>query len=54
MAEMINAYTITIREPEAKTMLGRARHKWEDNIMINFKKTGCEILEWIQLAQGSG
>jgi hypothetical protein len=45
MAEMVNAYTITIREPEGKGMLGRARRKWEENVMTNFKKTGCESLE---------
>jgi hypothetical protein len=28
---------------EGKRLLGRARHKWEDNIKTDLKGLGCEL-----------
>jgi hypothetical protein len=36
MEEMINAYKILVRKPEGKRPLQRHRHRWEDNIRMNF------------------
>jgi hypothetical protein len=47
IAGMINAYTITVMKPQGKGLLGRAKCKWEDNIMTDFNKTGCGGLECI-------
>jgi hypothetical protein len=33
---MENAYKILIRKPERKKSLGRARHRWEVNIRMDF------------------
>jgi hypothetical protein len=32
MGDMRNAYKIFVGEPERKRLLGRFRHRWEDNI----------------------
>jgi len=34
-----------------KEAFGRAGHRWEGNMNINFRKPGCEGVDWIQLAQ---
>jgi hypothetical protein len=31
MGEMRNAYNILIVKPEGKRLLGRFRHRWDDN-----------------------
>jgi hypothetical protein len=36
---------------EGKIPLGRPRHVWEVGIKVYFTETGCEGVEWIQLAQ---
>jgi hypothetical protein len=36
---------------EEKGMLGRAMHKWENNIRINVREVVWECLDWIHLAQ---
>jgi hypothetical protein len=31
--------------------LGRPRRRWENNIKIDLKKSACEGMDWIYLAQ---
>ena len=31
--------------------LGKSRHRWEDNIKMNFKEVGRGGMDWIHLAQ---
>ena len=38
-------------KPEGKRPLGRARHRWEDNIKIDLQEVGCGGTDWIELAQ---
>jgi hypothetical protein len=47
-----NSYKIVEGKPEGKIPLRRPRHRYEDNITLDIKETGCEGVEWIQLAQG--
>jgi len=42
---------VLAEKPEGKRPLGRPRHKWEDNIKINYQVEGCESMDWIDLAQ---
>jgi hypothetical protein len=35
-----NAYKIFVRNPVGKRLLGRPRHRWEDNIRIGFRECG--------------
>jgi hypothetical protein len=36
--EMVNAYKITVLNPEGKRPLGRHGHRWEENIKMDFMK----------------
>jgi hypothetical protein len=37
--------------PEGKRPLGRPRHRWEDNIKMDFREIGIDGVNWIQLPQ---
>jgi hypothetical protein len=49
--EMRNVYRSSVRKPEGKRPLERARHRWEDNIKMNLKEIGCENMDWIHLGE---
>jgi len=38
-------------KPEGKSPLGRPRRRWEDIIKIDFQEVGCEVMDWVDLAQ---
>jgi hypothetical protein len=38
-------------KPEGKRPLGRPRHRWEDNIKVDFQDVVCEGMDWIGVAQ---
>ena len=38
-------------KPEGKTLLGRHRRKWEDNIKMDVKAVEFGGMDWIELAQ---
>jgi hypothetical protein len=37
--------------PEGKRPLGRHRHMWEDNIMVDIREIGGGGMDWIDLAE---
>jgi hypothetical protein len=37
------AYRVSVRKPEGRRPLGRPRHRWEDNIKIDFGEVGWGI-----------
>jgi hypothetical protein len=43
-----------VGKPEGKRPLGRHRCKWEDNIKMDIKESGWEVVDWIHPAQNSG
>jgi hypothetical protein len=45
---MRNSYKILIRKSQEKR---EPRSRMEDNIKMDLKKTGCEIVYWIHMAQ---
>jgi hypothetical protein len=51
MGEIRNACKIVVGKSERKRSLGRPRRWWEDNIKINIKEIGLEVVDWIHLAQ---
>jgi hypothetical protein len=51
MGEMRNAWTIFVRKPEGKRLLGRLRHRWKDNINVELREIGSEGMDWIHLTQ---
>jgi hypothetical protein len=40
-----------VGKPEGKSLLGRPRRRWEDNIKIIRQEVGCGGTDWIELAQ---
>ena len=34
-----------------KELLGRLRHRWEDNIKMDLQELGCGVMDLIELAQ---
>jgi len=44
-------YRVLVGKPEGKRPLGRPRHRWVDNIRMDFQEVGCGYINWIGLAQ---
>jgi hypothetical protein len=42
--EMKNSYKILVGKPEWKKPLGRPKRRWEDNIRIDHKEIGWDIV----------
>jgi hypothetical protein len=38
---------ILVGKPEGKILLGRPRHRWEDNIRIYLREIGWVVMDWI-------
>jgi hypothetical protein len=44
-------YKILVGKPERERRLGKYSRGWEDNIKMDFREIGWEVVEWMQLAQ---
>jgi hypothetical protein len=44
------AYRVLVGKPEAKRLLGRPRHRCDNNIGINSKEIEWEGVDWIHVA----
>jgi len=42
---------VLVGKPEGRSPLGRPRHRWVDNISMDFQEVGCGYMDWIGLAQ---
>jgi hypothetical protein len=49
--QVLTGFWLGVRRPEGKRLLGRARHRWEDNIKMDLREIGIDGANWIQLAQ---
>ena len=38
-------------KPEGKRTFGRPRCRWEGNIKMDLQEVGCEVMDWISVAQ---
>jgi hypothetical protein len=45
-----NAYRILMGKLEGNRPLGRARHRWVDNIKMDLREIGWSGVDWIDLA----
>jgi len=50
MGDRRGAYRVSVAKPEGKRPLGRARHRWEDNIKVDLQEVGCGGMDCIELA----
>ena len=51
MRERRGVYRVLVGKPEGKTLLGRPRGRWEDNIKMDLQEVKCWVMDWIELAQ---
>ena len=50
MGESRGVYRVLVGTPEER-LLGRSRHRWEDNINMGLQELGFGGMDWIDLAQ---
>jgi hypothetical protein len=48
--EKRNAYKILVRKPEMKIQLQRPRHRWQDNIRMDIREIGWEVLDLMHMS----
>jgi hypothetical protein len=51
MGERRLAYRVLVGRTEGRRLLERPRHRWEDNIKMDFRDMGWGSMDWIDLAQ---
>jgi hypothetical protein len=51
MGEGRDVYRVLVGKPEGMRPLGRPRRRWEDNIKMDLREIGIEVVNWIRLAQ---
>jgi len=44
-------YRVLVGKPEGRRLMGRPRHRWVDNIMMDLQEVGCGYMDWIRLAK---
>ena len=52
MGNRRGACRVLVGRPDIKILLGRPRHRWEDDIKMDLEKVGWGIVDWVHLAQG--
>jgi hypothetical protein len=51
MGEVRSAYNILVGKPEERILLGRPRHRWDDNINMDLGEIWFGDVDWIHLVQ---
>jgi hypothetical protein len=50
MRACTHTHKILVGKPEGKRSCGRPMHRWEDNIRMDLREIGWEVVGWIHLA----
>jgi hypothetical protein len=40
-----------VEKPQGKRPLGRLRRRWEDNVTMDLREIGWDVMDWIHLSQ---
>jgi hypothetical protein len=51
MGDVRYAYNILVGKPERKSSFEDLRSRWEDNITLDFREIGWEVVDWMHPAQ---
>jgi hypothetical protein len=51
MGKKRNAYRMLVGKPEGKTLLGRPRRRWTDNIKMDLREIGWDGMDRIDLVE---
>jgi hypothetical protein len=51
MWEVRHVYRVLDGKSERKRQLGRHTRRWKDNIQMDLKEIGWEVVDWINLTQ---
>jgi hypothetical protein len=51
MGKRRGLYRILVGKSEGKRPFGRPGRRWEDNIKMDLKEVGCEVMDWVELAE---
>jgi hypothetical protein len=51
MLKRRGVYRVLVGKPEVKSLLGRPRRRWEDDIKIELEEVGYGGTDWIKLAR---
>jgi hypothetical protein len=51
MGQRRGVYRVLLGKSEGKRLLGRSRHRWENNIKMDLQEVRCGDIAWIDLAQ---
>ena len=54
MGKKRDAYRTLVGEPEGRSLPGRPRCRWEDNIKVDLQEVGWGDMNWIDMTQDSG
>jgi len=46
-----DVYRFLVGKSEGRRPLGRPRRRWDNNIRIDSREIGCEVVNWMYLAQ---
>jgi hypothetical protein len=46
-----NLFKISVKMPEGKRPLAKLRRRCEDNIKMDVRERGLEVVDWIHMAQ---
>jgi len=45
---------VLVGKPGGNRPLGRHRHRWEDNIILDIQEMKCGFMDWIELVHCRG
>ena len=51
MGKSRGRYRVLVGKPEGKRPLGRPRPRWENNIKMDLQEMGCEVMDWVNVAE---